>query len=217
MKITIIIPTVCFDRLEMLLEEVKSIEAGKYQDFHIVIIVDGNQKLYEELQRRLLPFKGSIILNEKRRGWVASTNRIFKEFDSDYYIYASDDLVFPPDCIKNAMIMMKDRFPDGYGVITLGRKTKCIFGLIGRKWVEHFPGRQVLCPFYVHYGADAEHTAFAHKIEKFAFHPNRPSQVTHYRINDRTRIFSRSSRQKDLALWENRKAKGLIWGVSFER
>ena len=164
-------------------------------------------------------FNVSVIRNKKRRGWVASTNRILKEFPADYYIYGSDDLVFPPDLIKGAMFIMKSEFPDGFGVVTLGRRHKAIFGLIGNKWVEQFPDRQVFCPFYTHYGADPEHTAFAHKIRKFAFHPDRTEkmQVKHYRRNDETRRFSRSSRDKDLALHKDRLARGRIWGIDFER
>ena len=127
------------------------------------------------------------------------------------------DLIFPSDCIENAMITMKKHFPDGYGVVTLGRKHKAIFGLIGDKWVRHFPNRQMLCPYYTHYGSDPEHTAFARKIGKFAYPPKRDSQVKHYRINDKTRILSRKSRTRDLRLLNRRKEKGRIWGIDFER
>ena len=216
MKITIAIPIVSFDRLGLLLKEIKSIEAGTYKDTCVVIVVDGNRSLYEALKEKLPSFKGSIVLNEKRRGWVASINRVFKEFDSEYYIYGSDDLVFPFKCIEDAMETMKENFPDGYGVVTLGRKHKAIFGLIGRKWVEHFPDRQVFCPFYTHYGADPEHTEFAIRVGKFAYPADRNSQVIHYRTNDKTRIYSRASRFKDLTLHQEREAKGRLWGITFD-
>ncbi len=115
------------------------------------------------------------------------------------------------------MITMKERFPDGYGVVSLGRRTKCIFGLVGRKWIEHFPDRQMLCPYYIHYGADAEHGHFAKEIGKFAYPPDRETQVLHYRLNDRTRVFSRKSRNKDRALHKNRLARGRTWGINFDR
>lgn len=217
MTITIAIPIVSRVRLGLLLEEIKSIEAGTYKYVHSVVVVDGNPKLYDTIKKKLPSFNSSIILNKERKGWVASVNRVFKEFDSEYYIYASDDLIFPVDCIENAMVTMREAFPDGYGVVTLGRKPKAIFGLIGRKWVEHFPDRQVFCPFYTHYGADPEHSTFAQKIGKFAYPKNRDSQVIHHRLNDKTRMFSRSSRFKDLTLWHDREERGIIWGISFER
>ena len=109
MKITIIIPTVSFGRFSLLFKMIKSIRRGFYRDFHIVIVVDGNQKLYEAIGakvEKLYSHGISVILNRERRGWVFSTNRVLKEFNSPYYIYASDDLIFPPDCIENAMITM---------------------------------------------------------------------------------------------------------------
>ena len=215
-KITIAIPTVSFDRLELLGEVIKSIKAGIYKDIYIAIVVDGNRKLYEAIREKFPSFDGSILLNKKRRGWVASTNRVLREFESEYYIYGSDDLIFPPDCIESAMEMMKKRFPDGYGVVTLGRRHKAIFGLIGNKWVDHFPDRQVFCPFYTHYCADAEHTRFAHAVKRFAFHPNRDTQVKHYRLNDKTRRYSRRSRDKDRDLHKDRQARNRLWGVNFD-
>ena len=217
MSIIIGIPTVSPDRLGLLEEEIWSINKSTYVNIYIIIVVDGDAKLYETAKKKFSAFNISVIQNTKRRGWVASTNRVLKEFNAEYYIYGSDDLAFPPDCIESAMEMMRKKFPDGDGVVTLGRRHKAIFGLIGRKWVERFPDRQVFCPYYIHYGSDAEHTRFSHKIGKFAFHPNRDTQVKHYRRNDETRRFSRRSRSKDLSLHKNRLDRGILWGVSFER
>lgn len=216
MLVTIGIPIVSFDRLRLLEEEIESLKLGIYQDYYIVVVVDGNAELYEAI-KKIPSFKGSVVLNRERKGWVYSTNLVFRKFKSDYYIYGSDDLIFPPDCIEKAMITMKEKFPDGYGVVTLGRKHKAIFGLIGNKWVEHFPDRQVFCPYYTHYGSDPEHTAFAYRIEKFAYPEDRKSQVKHHRLNDETRRFSRKSRDKDLALHKERLARNRIWGINFDR
>lgn len=221
MKTTIIIPTVSFDRFDLLFREIKSIQSGLYKgDLHIVIIVDGDKKLYEAIGTKVEKMSSEdcvVILNEKRSGWVFSTNRGFKEFESEYYIYASDDLVFPPDCIECAMEAMEKHFPDGNGVVSLGKKTKCIFGLVGNKWVEHFPKREVFCPYYTHYGADAEHTQYAHETGRFAFASKRDSQVKHFRLNDRTRIYSRTSREKDLKLHHDRQKRERLWGTNFDR
>jgi len=216
MSIIIGIPTVSPDRLTLLEEEIESINKSTYINIYIIIVVDGDAKLYETAKKKFSAFNISVIQNTKRRGWVASTNRVLKEFNAEYYIYGSDDLVFPPACIEGAMFMMDKEFPDGDGVVTLGRRHKAIFGLIGNKWVNRFPDRQVFCPFYTHYGADPEHTQYAHKVKRFAFHPNRDMQVKHYRRNDETRRFSRSSRTKDRALYADRQERGRLWGVDFE-
>ena len=216
MKITISIPTCSSSRIPLLIKTVESIQSGSYKDVHPVIVADGNPYIAEEANKRL--HNVSVIMNRERVGWVVSTNRVLKEFDSEYYIYAADDLVFPENCIECAMATMREHFPDGKGVVTLGRKPKAIFGLFGRKWVEHFPDRQVFCPFYKHYGADHEHTQFCKKIGKFAYPPNRDSQVEHHRLKDETCRIARSCyRTKDLNLAKKRREKNLIWGISFER
>ena len=221
MKITIAIPIVSFDRFDLLFREIKSIQAGTYKgDLPIVIVVDGDKKLYQAVGAKMIELSlrdCTVILNEKRSGWVFSTNRVFKEFKSDYYIYASDDLIFPPDCIERAVEAMKKHFPDGNGVVSLGKKTKCIFGLIGNKWVEHFPKREVFCPYYTHYGSDAEHTQYCQEEGRFAFARKRDSQVKHYRLNDTTRIFARRSREKDLMLHHDRQKRNRLWGRNFDR
>lgn len=216
MKITIIIPTCSSSRIPLLVKTVESIQAGSYKNIHPVIVADGNPHITKEANRKL--HHVSVISNKERIGWVASTNRVLREFNSEYYIYAADDLVFPPDCIECAMGKMRGRFPDGYGVVTLGRKTKAIFGLIGNKWVEHFPNRQVFCPYYLHYGADHEHTQFCKKIGKFAYSSKRDSQVKHFRLKDETCRIARSCyRTKDLDLARERREKDLLWGISFDR
>jgi len=219
--ITIAIPTCSFGRFDLLADMIDSINRGTYRsaNIHIVIVVDGDPRLYEAVKKRNEKFglpNVSIILNKKRSGWVFSVNRVLKEFESEFYIYASDDLIFPHDCIENAMITMQEHFPTGFGVVSLGKKTKCIFGLIGNEWVKHFPKREVFCPYYTHYGADAEHTDFCKKIGKFTYPPKRDSQVKHFRLNDETRIFARKSRTRDLILHRNRKERGRLWGENFD-
>ena len=216
MKVTIIIPTCSDSRIPLLIQTVESIQTGSYKNVHPVIVVDGNPHIAEVANKKLRYV--SIISNKERIGWVASTNRVLKEFGSEYYIYAADDLIFPFDCIERAMTTMQERFPDGFGVVTIGRKTKAIFGLIGNKWVEQFPDRQVFCPFYKHYGADWEHSQFCKKIGKFAYSSKRNSQVEHFRLKDETcRIARKFYRTKDLTLSTQREKRGLLWGTSFER
>lgn len=215
MKITIIIPSCSSSRIPLLIKTVESIQAGSYKDVYPVIVADGNPQIHKEANKQL--HHVSVIMNKERIGWVASINRVLKEFTSPYYVYAADDLVFPPDCLECAMVRMQECFPDGKGVITLGRKTKAIFGLIGNKWVEHFPDRQVFCPFYKHYGADSEHSHYARATKKFAYSPKRDSQVLHHRLKDETCIRARKWRFNDLHLHESRRKRGILWGASFER
>ena len=198
----------------MLIKTVESIQAGSYKNVHPVIVADGNPRIYEDTLKQL--HNVTVISNEKRMDWVFSTNRVLKEFDSDYYIYASDDLFFPPDCIKYAMIKMGERFPDGFGVVSIGKKHRCAFGLFGRKFADRFPNRQVFCPDFIHYGSDSELWRTVSKLGKFAFIAHRPSSVNHHRLKDETWRMARASRTRDHKLYFKREELGLNWGIEFK-
>lgn len=214
MKVLIIIPSCSSTRTPMLIETVKSIQAGSYKNVHPVIVADGNQRIYKDTLNQLHNI--TVISNKERMDWVFSTNRVLKEFDSDYYIYASDDLFFPPDCIKYAMIKMQERFPDGFGVVSVGKKHRCAFGLFGRKFADHFPNRQVFCPDYIHYGSDSELWRTVSKLGKFTFIPHRESSVRHARPKDDTWRLARAVRTRDHALYLKREELGLSWGIEFK-
>lgn len=213
MKVTIAIPTCSSTRIPMLIRTIESIQAGEYKDIHPVILADGNSHIYEVVNKKL--HHVTVIANKKRMDWVFSINRILKEFDSDYYIFASDDLFFPPDCIACAMARMQECFPDGFGVVSIGKKNKTTFGLFGRKWADHFPNRQVFCPDFIHYAGDSELMRTVRTLDKYAFPPKRDSSVQHSRSKDDTWRMARAVRTRDHAIRDERYAKGYIWGVDF--
>jgi len=214
-KITIAIPTCSSERIPMLIKAVESIQAGSYKNVHPVIVVDGNPGICETLNKQL--HNVSVISNRKRKDWVFSVNRVLKEFDSEYYIYASDDLFFPFACIEYAMIKMRQRFPDGDGIIGIGKKDKCAFGLFGRKFADRFPDQQVFCPDYVHYASDSELMRTISKLRKFDYLRHRPSSVAHPRIiHDETKRMAETMRVRDQAIFSQRGEMGLIWGIDFK-
>jgi len=212
-KITIAIPTCSSTRIPMLIKTVESIQAGKYKNVHPIILADGNQHIYDVALKKL--HNVTVIANEKRMDWVFSINRILKEFDSDYYIYGSDDLTFRPGSIKYAMAKMQKCFPDGFGVIALAKKNKCTFGLFGCKFADHFPNRQVFCPDYIHYASDSELMRCVRALNKYAFPPERTSMILHARPKDETWRLARSVRTRDHAIRNERIEKGYLWGVDF--
>jgi len=212
-KVTVAIPTCSSKRLPMLIRTVESIQAGEYKNVHPVILADGNPHIAEVAWKEL--YNVTVIMNEKRMDWVFSINRILKEFDSDYYIFASDDLIFPPDCITCAMARMQECFPDGFGVVSIGKKNKCTFGLFGRKWADHFPDRQVFCPDFIHYAGDSELFRTVRHLGKYAFPPKRNSSINHSRMKDETWRLARRVRTRDHTIRDERWEKGYMWGVDF--
>lgn len=212
MQVTVIIPSCSTERIPLLTQAVESIRSGSYKNVRIVIIADGNRSIQWAMEKQ---DKVTVLFNKKRMDWTFSVNRAFKEFDSDYYVYASDDLIFPPDCIENALATMKKRFPDGFGLVTISKKNRCPFALIGRKFVEHFPDRQVFCPDFVHYGGDSELMRTVTKLGIFAYPPDRESQVKHSRNKDETWRIARRIRGRDRVVFFRRKEKDYLWGVDF--
>ncbi|KKK81384.1 hypothetical protein LCGC14_2814010, partial [marine sediment metagenome] len=150
MKINLIIPTCSSSRTPLLIETIESIQSGSYKDVHIVVVADGNQKIFREVTAKGFD-NLSITQNVIRRDWVFSINRVLKEFISEYYIYASDDLIFPKDCIKTAVKNLQIYFPYRDGVVGIGRKGRSAFGLFGNKFVNRFPKREVFCPDFTHF------------------------------------------------------------------
>lgn len=213
MSIKIIIPTCSEDRIRLLVKEIETIRAGTYKNVHPIIVADGSLYIYAFASKHLRNV--TVLLNNERIGWIRSINRVLREFYSQYYIYASDDLEFPHDCIENAMKTMLRKFPDGDGLITIGKKTRCCFGLIGHKFVERFPGHQVFCPDYRHYRSDTELFYAANQLERFAYPKKRDSQVLHHREKDETWRLARKVREEDFAVSNERKKRGYLWGIDF--
>ncbi len=214
MKVTIMIPSCSPERIPWLVQTVESLQAGSYKNIHPIIISDGSKDIYDLAKRHFNNV--TVILNKERKDWVATMNWTLKEFDSDYYIYAADDLIFPPDCITFAMAHMQKTFPDGFGVVSIGKKHRLAFGLFGVKWANHFPDRQVFCPDFIHYGGDSELRRTTGKMGKFTFFPQRRSSVTHHRLKDETWRMARGVRRRDHAIYFKREEMGLTWGVEFK-
>lgn len=220
MKITVIMPSCSTERLSMLMDTIDSVRASKINSTDIiypVVVADGNEEIYKAIKEKYKRRQIGVILNTERHDWIYSMNHILKTIKSDYYIYASDDLIFPLDCIKHAMATMGKHFPDGFGVVDLGRKDRGTFGLFGRKLVDHFPSSKVFCPEYVHYSGDAELCQAVKKMKRYVYLPIREKQVYHFRLNDETRILARRTRTRDHLIRKERELKGYLWGIDFNR
>jgi len=189
---------------------------GDYKDVSIFIIVDGNRSLFN----KLLGEPATIILNEKRMDYVFSMNRALREMaNKDAVIYASDDLIFRPDCISNAVKAMKEHFPDTDGLVVLNRAGKPesggAFGLLGKKFINRFPDSAVFCPDYLHYGSDSELWRVAKHLERI--YRCREAVIDHSRSRDNTYMLAREVKRCDKRTYSRRRQKRLLWGKNFER
>ena len=97
MHVNLIIPT--YDRPLMLKDCIQSIMKSTYKDKSIIVVIDGNRQMINELIDEPI----AIIFNSQRKDWIWNMNRALNSFIADGIIYASDDIVFQPDCISIAV------------------------------------------------------------------------------------------------------------------
>lgn len=212
MHVNLIIPT--YDRVQALKDCVQSIMKSTYEDKSIIVVIDGNRQMINELIDEPI----AVRFSPQRKDWIWNMNRALNSFISDGIIYASDDIVFQPDCISIAVKALQERFSDGDGLVAFKWKgienESPAFGLMGRKFIERFPERAVFCPDYIHYASDSELKRFAVSIGKFHF--CREALITHKAPKDNTYRLAREFRSKDDRLYyRERPAKGYLWGKNF--
>lgn len=211
MHVNIIIPT--WNRPQLLSQTISSITKSTYKDYSIIVIVDGNLKLVDLLIKQPV----MIIVNRERRDWVYSMNKGLRLAVSDAVMYASDDLVFSPNCLAVAVATLKEKFPDGNGLIGINQTVvgcSSAFGIMGRKLMEHFPNRQVFCPDYIHLASDFELGKYARTNNIFYY--CKEAVMNHQRLRDETWQRVARVKNRDLQIQAQRAEKNLIWGNSFE-
>jgi len=213
MHIDVVIPT--WNRIEKLRNAVDSVTASSYEDVSVFIIVDGNKKVFETVSA--WPDENvRIFFNEKNIDWVKSMNRGLRH-TTDAAIYAGDDITFDEDCIEKAVDLLKQKAGDA--LIGLRQKkmgSPTCFGLIGRKFITHFPDCQVFCPDYIHYGGDSEIARYVRGAGKYFLSPT--VGVTHHRgpADETYRLtIAKKTGTRDNIYFKERRAMGLTWGSDF--
>jgi len=186
----------------------------------ITIIVDGNPALKTEIEK-IEPYgaRYTVIFNEKRIDWPRSINRALAEtFHADAFLYGADDIQFDPECLAIAAARL-EAGPEGLGgVVQIAQDVggcSSAFGLMGRGFIDRFPGKAVMCPDYIHFGADFELGRFARRAG--AWIPCPIAKVRHARKKDRTHQLAQQVKARDLHTQSARAGKGFLWGSDFNR
>lgn len=159
------------------------------------------------------------ILEEPKMRVTEAQNFMIRYHSKGHVLPISDDMIFKPNAIACAQYYLLEYFPDGDGV--LGLKTENFDAkdtsvmLLGEKFIQRFPDRQVYFPGYKHFGADTELGEFAKSIGRFRFCPE--AVVTHFHPVsgypiDETHKHGRQYLREDLQLFEDRKQNKLVWG-----
>jgi len=155
-------------------------------------------------------------------GWLPAVNAALKDIDG-YFLMGADDMLFKGGAIQKALDVMEREYPDrdgvvGFNQVTLEKFCEAAFVLMGDKFMDRFPDRQVYCPDYRHYYADTEFMKYAKSVNKFTY--CKEAEVEHYHPvytgkQDETNKVSRLSYKQDRQTASERSEKGFLWGRDF--
>lgn len=175
-------------------------------------------------------FKKAILKVERKpRALTRIINEIVAESTGDIVFLAADHLVCRPGCFEEVERLFVEHFPDTNGVVGLNVENlqdnpgcnEYAFCAVGRKFIERFKDKKIFCPDYYHFHADTEFGLFAYAMHCFIYAENAKLYSYHPRdgsaAKDGTYCASRQHQKEDDATLKKRRARGLLWGATFER
>ena len=225
MKLDIVIPSRnrlkklydCIDSIREAVKEIPEVECT------IHIFVDFGESLFDVVSDMDI-----FIVHTLEEEYRAPLfwNKYLKTMEADVLCYLNDDIKLDKYCLKEALSFLKGLDYDG--VIGLNQSnqtgtTNCsaAFGMIGSKFADRFPNREVFCPDYYCLYLDEELMKYAQSLNKFIFCNS--AKLEHYHPSftkekpDDTHIHNRRHKQIDIEIYNLRKEKNLLWGESFEK
>ena len=189
------------------------------------------QRLEQALAACSVPEGYELKINVRRetqpRALPAIVNELVAQSEAAIVVVLADHIVPKPGLIE-AIVRAFEVNPEagmtGLNIVNMpplaGVREYCFFAL-SRPFIDHFPGRQVLCPDYHHFYADSELGRYASAAGLFVYAQDAEIETWHVNNGlaekDETWKASRARKHEDAATWERRQAAGLIWGTSFER
>lgn len=100
MKVSVVVCTYSLDLYDHLVDAVESVRSQRYDDVEIVLVVDGNDELYERVDDRYGDLEDVILhLNEENVGLSQSRNNALQHATGDVVALLDDDAVADPDWI----------------------------------------------------------------------------------------------------------------------
>jgi len=125
-SVSVVICTHRTERYSDLMEAIDSLKAQSYNNFEIVVVVDGNKELYEKIRGSEIKID-RIILNEENLGLSESRNSGIKESKGDIIAFFDDDAVADKNWLEELVRMYEE-----HDAIAAG-------GKILPKWVSKKP------------------------------------------------------------------------------
>jgi hypothetical protein len=218
MKIEVIIST--RNRWNKLLRTLKSIDPA----FTVNIIFDGDESGFNKMSENpgLYHAKiGNLKYLPGHHGNVVCRNLMASGVMGNM-VFATDDITFYFESIQNAWADMMKHFPDTDGVIGFMQDGNLKFHpagivLVGSKFADRYPKRQVYYPGYFHFACQ-EIQWYAESLGKFYL--SKRAIIYHHNPNvdrkemDKTHIEGRINRKRDHDLIDKRKKTGKVWPLN---
>lgn len=216
-QITIIIPT--RNRLQKLVRCLQSIP--DHPGLKVIVGCDGDFTTAQALETGLAPFQkvDLVLWTRENIGSLAICN-MMAPMIPDGLLPLCDDMELKPGAIEAALEVFNRLYSDDDGVVGFAQEGIPSFGptavsLIGRRFLDRYPGRRLFYPGYRHYG-DQEIFLLADSLGKFHHEP--AAVVYHYHPgihkieSDQTHQETQMCKEKDQELAKKRREAGLIWG-----
>lgn len=226
MKLDIVIPTL--QRERKLRNCITSIEKARKDNDVTVYLYFNNIEEIKALQE-LLPFfryswiDASVLIEEYRV--PAFWNAHLRRMRADAMCYLNDDVILFPDTIDKLMESYQKHFPDYDGILGINQSNltstsnkEGAFGVIGKKYANRFPNKQVFCPEYYRFYADYEVELYAKSIDKFIY--DKEVKIVHlhgsFYGEDKTHNSVRNWLITDRNIFKRRQKKKLLWGANYD-
>ena len=154
--------------------------------------------------------------------WNDHLNRM----SADVLVYLNDDVVVDKNCLSLASEAMEIYFPDYDGLIGFfqsniprNQGAKSAFGMLGKRFAQHFPDCRAFCPDYYRFYIDTELETYARSVNKFYF--SESIKVVHFHPafyaeqKDTTHSEVRKFLPKDKLISKQRTTNQWLWGRDF--
>ena len=172
MQLDITIPTL--NRITKISNCLRSIEKSKWDnniEVHVYFSVEKEMTKISEKFRQ--PWMHFYLLKSYRvpEFW----NAHLLKMKADAMAYLNDDVVIPLKGIKKIIECYEQHFPEFDGIMGLNQSLESstnkegAFGVIGKKYTERFPNKQVFPQPYYRFYADEELELYAKSIGKFKY------------------------------------------------
>jgi len=226
MKLEIVIPSL--NRIQKLSNCVDSIISTK-NNFDIALYLYFSNR--DELDFFKEKYKDLDWIYCKMTDYYKCTefwNKHIKNSKANIIAYLNDDILLHKDTIQKIFTIYPQQFPDFDGVIGINQANipqdkivKTAFGLIGTKYSDLFPDRQVFCPDYYRFFGDYEMYLYSNSIGKFYFSDDIKIKHLHPQFSndkngrDETHRLVRKWRGKDSYLFQKRQNLKWLWGKDY--